>query len=186
MDFNHNFIYEASEWFQPYTAASTGSVTFTVPAGAAYGLVGMRVRSSNSSYANGAIDACNTIFTGETEDYTINILPAVSYDPAIVAINTPSGNCFSSSSTVTAVLTNYGLLPINLATNPVTITLHVNGPNGLNSYQTTIATGSLLCCGANSINALITGLNLYNGGNYVLNTSLTIGTFRWSQQFNIE
>jgi GEVED domain/Secretion system C-terminal sorting domain len=176
MDFNHNFIYEASEWFQPYTAASAGSVTFTVPASAAYGLVGMRVRSSNSSYANGAIDACNTIFTGETEDYTINLLPAVSYDPAIVAINTPSGNCFSSSSTVTAILTNYGLLPINLATNPVTITLNVNGPNGLNSYQTTIATGSLLCCGANSINALITGLNLYNGGNYVLNTSLTIGT----------
>lgn len=173
IDFNHNFTFEASEWFQPFTNALTGSVSIPVPINSAYGPLRMRVRSCNTVYSNGPNDACNTIFTGETEDYNVTILPGVNYDPAIYAMSTPSGNCFSSSTPMAVRVTNYGALPINLSTNPITVTLYVNAPSGLITMNTVLSSGTLSCCALDTMNVLF-NVNLFAGGTYTLNTSLSI------------
>jgi hypothetical protein len=74
-DWNQNGSYEVSEWVQPYTNATTGSVQVTVPVNAIQGNTGMRVRSRATGNTNGAGDACTAFGSGETEDYVINIGP---------------------------------------------------------------------------------------------------------------
>jgi hypothetical protein len=74
-DWNQNGSYEASEWVQPYINATTGFVQVTVPVTAVQGNTGMRVRSRQPGNTNGAVDACTTFGSGETEDYVINIGP---------------------------------------------------------------------------------------------------------------
>ncbi|HEX8515271.1 MAG TPA: GEVED domain-containing protein [Bacteroidia bacterium] len=88
-DWNQNGVFEASEWYQPNTTGTTGSVNVTVPMTAITGLTGMRVRSRSSGNANGANDACTNMGSGETEDYIINVValppnpPAPVQDPAL-------------------------------------------------------------------------------------------------------
>ncbi len=74
-DWNQNGVYEASEWYQPYTTGTTGSVTINVPVTAIQGQTGMRVRSRSAGNTNGANDACTTFGSGETEDYVIIVGP---------------------------------------------------------------------------------------------------------------
>lgn len=73
-DFNQNGIYEVSEWTQPYTNATTGTVSVTVPLGAILGTTGMRVRSRLAGNINGAGDACTAFGSGEDEDYLVTII----------------------------------------------------------------------------------------------------------------
>lgn len=75
-DWNQNGIYEASEWYQPYTTGTTGTIAVNVPLAALPGNTGMRVRTRNSGNTNGAVDACLNMGSGETEDYVVNIIPA--------------------------------------------------------------------------------------------------------------
>jgi len=74
-DWNQNGIFEPTEWVQPYTTGTTGTVAVTVPLSALTGPTGMRVRSRSSGNVNGANDACTNMGSGETEDYMITILP---------------------------------------------------------------------------------------------------------------
>ncbi|QLH44206.1 MAG: hypothetical protein HWD58_00345 [Bacteroidota bacterium] len=77
--------------------------------------------------------------------------------------------------TVTVNVTNYGSNTINLTTNPVTCTLKVNGPLGLVTYTGTLSTGTLNAYGATSQTLTFNNVNMFDGGNYCINTSLTIG-----------
>lgn len=74
IDYNQNGVFETIEKLGnlviPPTPA-TGSLTFTVPAGATTGTTRMRVREV---YANSNFDACSNYTYGETEDYNVNIL----------------------------------------------------------------------------------------------------------------
>ncbi|WP_216690519.1 beta strand repeat-containing protein [Hymenobacter siberiensis] len=76
IDYNHNFVYEASEWTQIATASPTGtpvSATLLVPTTAVQGTTGMRIRSRGAGNANGAADACTSFGSGETKDFTLTI-----------------------------------------------------------------------------------------------------------------
>ncbi|MBC7535863.1 MAG: choice-of-anchor J domain-containing protein, partial [Ferruginibacter sp.] len=73
IDFNRNGVFEASEWFQPWTNAATGSINITIPPGAALGATGLRIRSRLATFANGATDACSPMGSGSSQDYTVNI-----------------------------------------------------------------------------------------------------------------
>lgn len=75
-DWNRNGVFEATEWYQPYTTGFSGSVSVTVPLNASMGLTKMRVRSRGAGNINGATDACTAMGSGETEDYSINIASA--------------------------------------------------------------------------------------------------------------
>jgi len=73
IDYNNNGTYETTEWVQPMTTGTTGTVNITIPLTATPGTVGMRVRSRASGNTNGAANACSTFGSGECEDYAITI-----------------------------------------------------------------------------------------------------------------
>ncbi|MBU6119989.1 beta strand repeat-containing protein [Hymenobacter siberiensis] len=76
IDYNHNFVYEASEWTQVATASPTGtpvSATLLVPTTAVQGTTGMRIRSRGTGNANGAANACTSFGSGETKDFTLTV-----------------------------------------------------------------------------------------------------------------
>ena len=74
-DWNRDGVFAASEWTQPWTSATSGTVNITVPSNALAGATGMRIRSRLSGNTNGDVSACDTTFgSGTTQDYTINVI----------------------------------------------------------------------------------------------------------------
>ncbi|MBK7762069.1 MAG: T9SS type A sorting domain-containing protein [Bacteroidetes bacterium] len=104
---------------------------------------------------------------------SINTPPAP-YDPAVTAITSPAGNCFTATQTITANVCNFGSATINLGANPIAVTLKVIGPLGTNFYSTTLNSGLLTPAGSACQTAVFSGVNMYAGGTYLLNTSLVI------------
>jgi subtilisin-like proprotein convertase family protein len=97
-DWDNNGTFAPTEWFQPYTAGLTGTVTVPVPLTATLGTIRMRVRSRGQGNPNGATDACTTMGSGETEDYCVTITP----EPACVP---PSGLAATLASSTSATIT---------------------------------------------------------------------------------
>ena len=76
VDYNHNFVFDASEWTQVTTNSPTStpvSVQLLVPVGAVQGQTALRIRSRSAGSPNGAADACTQFFSGETKDFTVTI-----------------------------------------------------------------------------------------------------------------
>ena len=102
IDYNHNNIFDASEWTQVATTSTpnvASTATLFIPNTALAGPTGMRIRSrvitgGFGGGTNGATDPCTSFSTGETEDYTINI-----YNPALI----PVADFVASSSTSVCV-----------------------------------------------------------------------------------
>lgn len=183
IDYNHNASFSdpgEEVYFSGLTAVNSIPTTiltgsFTPPVTALPGITRMRVINQVDGYLGAAtITPCNVYTYGETEDYLINIIPPSPTDPAIISMTTPSGNCFSANQLITAQLRNYGSNPIDLSVNPVTVTLNVNGPTGLVPYTAVASTGLLTPYGASGVTVLFPGVNMYAGGTYSLNTTLTI------------
>jgi hypothetical protein len=100
--------------------------------------------------------------------------PPVPYDPAVTSISSPSGNCYTANQVISVQVCNYGMNAITLSTNPINVTLNVNGPLGLSQYYYTLNSGILPGLGASCMNAIFTGVNMYAGGTYYLNTTLNL------------
>jgi PKD repeat protein len=89
IDYNHNNIFEASEWTQIATTSTpnvASTATLFIPNTAVAGPTGMRIRSrvitgGGGGGTNGANDPCTSFPTGETEDYTINI-----FNPSLIPV----------------------------------------------------------------------------------------------------
>lgn len=80
IDLDHNLVYDSYEWTQVCTTSISGlpnTVFIAIPLGSYVGPTGMRIRSRQVGVNNGAIDACSTFGSGETEDYTITIAGGV-------------------------------------------------------------------------------------------------------------
>lgn len=76
IDYNHNGIFDTSEWTQVCTTSVAGAdvvSTFFVPLNAQTGVTGMRIRSRAAAGQNDSTTACANFGTGETEDYLIDI-----------------------------------------------------------------------------------------------------------------
>ena len=75
IDFNANNTFDATEWVQPFTTGTTGTLGIAIPGTATAGVTKMRVRSRSSGFQNTAGDACSTTFgSGEAEDYFVTIV----------------------------------------------------------------------------------------------------------------
>jgi hypothetical protein len=99
------------------------------------------------------------------------------YDPMVSFISKPLGSCFSQNVTLSVRIKNMGSNPINLAINPVTVNLSVNGPSGLVTHSIVVSTGNLSAMGIDSLPVIFNGANSFNlfaGGNYYINTTLSI------------
>jgi hypothetical protein len=183
IDYNHNYSFSdpgEEVYFSGLTPLSsvpqfTVSGSFTVPGTALTGLTRMRViLQQGGSLSATTINPCGAFNYGETEDYLISILPPAPYDPAIISMTGPAGNCFSASQVITTQLRNFGSIPIDLSVNPVTVTLVVNGPNGQQLYNSTASSGTLSPFGGPGVTVPFVGVNMFAGGSYYLNTSLVI------------
>lgn len=77
IDYNQNGVFDAAEKSNTtgtIASGGSGTITVVVPAGSVTGLLRMRVRHVYN-LAGASIDACNSVTWGETEDYTITMLP---------------------------------------------------------------------------------------------------------------
>lgn len=109
IDYNQNNVFEASEYYslavntQAYFSYQSG---ITIPTNAALGSTKIRVRSRD--FTQGTItpnDACTLFTSGETEDYTVNI---IAQGNAPVASFTISSNSVCAGSCVTITNTSTG------------------------------------------------------------------------------
>ncbi|MBK7586954.1 MAG: hypothetical protein IPI22_00780 [Bacteroidetes bacterium] len=180
IDFDHNGAFDATEYFTPNTNAGPNGVhtlSITPPIGAQPGITRMRLRGGDDAQMTSA-QACGPTNSGwgEAEDYLVNIVPPSPHDPAVTAISGAAGNCYSANQSIVASITNYGSNPIVVATNPITCTLAVTGPLGVNYYYGNVNPAITLSpFGGNAAAVLIPGVNMYAGGTYYLNTTLSIG-----------
>ncbi len=80
IDYNQNGIFDSTEWKQVCTSSvanAPNTVSITIPTTALAGRTGMRLRSRSSGSANGAVNACTSFASGETEDYFVTIVSNV-------------------------------------------------------------------------------------------------------------
>lgn len=183
IDYNNDFDFQdlgEDVWASSAATLNVQTATYTIPTvGITPGLKRMRIVGRYNTVPVSTDDCNQSMSFGESEDYNINILPLAPYDPAVYFISQPAGNCFSANQAFQVRLKNYGSSPIILsATQQIIVTLNVNGPGGLVTYDTTLSSGTLPAFGADSIVALFlpafnNALNLYQGGSYSINTSLT-------------
>ena len=126
VDFNHNFIFEASEWTQVSTNSPVGTpvgVALTVPASAVQGQTGLRVRSRSAGSPNGATDACTQFFSGETKDFT-------------VAIGAPAACPTVTGASVANITATGATLSFTAATGAASYTVTTTPANGSPTSQT--------------------------------------------------
>ncbi|WP_210513674.1 fibronectin type III domain-containing protein [Hymenobacter terricola] len=89
IDFNQDGVFSTGEGTQVALgsiASLPATATFTVPATAALGRTGLRVRSRSAGNGNGPADACTQFGSGETEDYLVTIvLGTATHESALAA-----------------------------------------------------------------------------------------------------
>jgi len=107
IDYDHSGTFDASEWTQLTTNASSASINFTVPMSSLTGLTGMRIRTRGAVNNNGAADACSTFGSGETEDYVITIDPATACSGTPVAGTASGPASICSGVNYTLAVTGY-------------------------------------------------------------------------------
>lgn len=94
IDYNDNFIFEASEKIGFSTSATTASfqmISFQINLACLppLGVHRMRVRGVYAT-AGSSIDPCATYYYGETEDYNVNIVAGAPFSPSFTATPTTS------------------------------------------------------------------------------------------------
>ncbi len=158
IDFDRNGVYDASEWVQPYTSATTGTVTINVPSGASIGQTGMRVRSRLNGNQNDATTACLVgMGSGSTEDYVVTIGVPVSgsftysWSPATglnnPAIQNPVATLASTSTYTVTASDIYGCTStatVTVSVDPLVVSASASATTicqGISTTLTGVATG---------------------------------------------
>jgi gliding motility-associated-like protein len=184
IDWNRDGVFAASEWYQPYTSANTGSISITAPTNLVPGLTKMRVRSRGAGNPNGSGDGCTSLGSGETEDYAINLIGTTNIVPGTItwynnaAPSTPIGTgnplkiqATSSATYNVSIATSNGC--VGTASTSNTVLPAPSAPTATNSTQCGygIPTASVAStAGANGtgiynwFSANNGGINLQSGG----------------------
>ena len=184
IDYDRNNVFDTGEGVQviPIAGATTGTASFTVPATAALGATGLRIRTRSSGSANGPSDACTSFGSGETQDYVVTIVAPSPIDVQAAALVAPaagtSTSCYSSTEAVTVTVRNLGTTALNFTTTPLTVTVNVTGA----VTQTLTATintnaangGNPLASGSTVNITLPTTLNMTTVGTYTFAATATV------------
>jgi hypothetical protein len=107
IDYDHSNSFDPTEWNQVYTTGTSGNVNINIPSSAILGQTAMRIRSHASGQTNGAVNACTSMFWGETEDYVVTIVaPVVNDNPSgAIVLSTPTSCSNYTGSTLNASAT---------------------------------------------------------------------------------
>ncbi len=124
LDYNADGNFDAGEFTDLLVSGTTATGSISVPANAVPGITGMRIRARAATFAD--TDACATFGSGETEDYTVNILANSAVNGALVDIIVPNASC-NTGNTVAVKLRNSG--NVNIAAGAATVALYINGAN---------------------------------------------------------
>jgi subtilisin-like proprotein convertase family protein len=109
IDYNHNGVFDASEFTAVGLNAATPIVrtgNIAVPATALLGTTRMRVRVRFSTQLTGT-DPCTAYTFGETEDYTVNIIPCI----PVAITGSPANSTISCGGNASFTVTATGSLP---------------------------------------------------------------------------
>jgi hypothetical protein len=178
IDFNQNGVFTdpgEEVYMSPYTNFAVAGTVMTapggvmIPAGATAGLTRMRVIETEDSSPPGP---CTNPIWGETEDYTINIIPAVSSDLGILALLKPVNlkKCFGID-TIVARVVNFGANAANFSTTPAVVTVKSTGMIN-NTYTLSINSGTLASYSTQDY-TVTTNYNMNLAGNYNLKAYTT-------------
>src|SRR5262249_51639902 len=112
VDWNHDFDFlDANEEiaaFGPAPNTNTFITNFQVPFAALLGPARMRVVGLETGSLAG-VTSCGSYTWGETEDYTVNVMPSAPNDMGVTAIISPNSGCnLSATEQVTVAVTNFG------------------------------------------------------------------------------
>ena len=130
IDYNQNYVFDASElvYQTPSTSTTAVSGTFTVPADATSGPTRMRVIQDYGSFN---FDPCTVSNWGETEDYTVNIVGG--------ARLAPNANILTSADWSMAPNPTKGNVTLELSKYLLSdVTIDVMNINGKVIYNTTL------------------------------------------------
>jgi PKD repeat protein len=171
IDWNQDFDFlDANETvfqFGPTPNTQTFAGTVTVPGTALLGSTRMRVVVVETSSPAG-VSSCGTYNWGETEDYTVVVLPSAPNDIGVTAIPNPNSGCSLSANTpVSVTVTNFG-------TNTQTawnVNYRVNG-----GAIVTEPMAVSLASGASTNYTFTSTANLSAPGNYTIKAWTTLGT----------
>jgi PKD repeat protein len=112
IDWNNDFDFldpfENIAGFGPAATTNTFTVPFTVPGTATPGPRRLRVVVLETGSLAG-VNSCGTFTWGETEDYTVNVLPSSPNDIGVSAIVSPNSGCsLTATEPITVTVTNFG------------------------------------------------------------------------------
>ena len=108
IDYNQDTVFDASEKLGEVNVptSSSAGITFTVPPSALSGNTRLRM---TGVFFGSNITPCGSYSFGETEDYTVNILPPAPNDVGVTWIQPKGTGCgLSATEQVTVQLTNFG------------------------------------------------------------------------------
>lgn len=178
IDYNHNGLFTdpgeeifMSAYTQFAVAGSTitapGGVT--IPAGATPGLTTMRVILDESSINPGP---CTSPTWGETEDYTVNLVPSTPFNLGVSALTKPTNlkKCFTVD-TIVARVFNFGTSAADFAVTPATVTVRSTGM--VNATYSIAITSGTLASFATQDYTVSTNYNMTTAGNYNLKAYTT-------------
>lgn len=146
IDYNHNSVFDATEWTQVSTSTvsnvpSTKSIT--IPQTAFDGITGMRIRTRSLGSTNGATDACSYFSSGITEDYIITIglsqTPTLDTSPvsAITLTSAISGGNITSDGN--ASITARGVCWSTTANPTIALTTKTTDGTGIGTFTSSIS-----------------------------------------------
>lgn len=173
IDYNQNGLFTdpGEEIFMsPYTnfavagtaVAASGGVT--IPATATPGLTRLRVIFNESTTNPGP---CTNPGYGETEDYTVNLIPAVSFNIGVSALVKPVNlkKCFTVD-TIVARVFNFGTATADFAVTPATVTVRSTGM--ITATYTLAVNAGTIASSASQDYTMTTAYNMNMAGNYNL------------------
>lgn len=178
IDYNQNGVFTdpGEEIFMsPYTTfavagtvvSATGGVT--IPPGSTPGITRMRIIMNESSTNPGP---CTNPGYGETEDYTINLIPSLPFNIGVSALVKPTNlkKCFGID-TIVARVVNSGTLTADFAVTPATVTVRSTGAI-TNTYTLAVNSGTIASFASQDY-TITTNYNMTIAGNYNLKAYTT-------------
>lgn len=153
--------------FGPINTPQVSTTNITIPVTAVLGTTRMRVVGQETFQLTNVMP-CGTFTWGETEDYTVVIMPSSPNDLGVTAINSPSSGCnLSAAEQVSIDVTNFGT---NTQTN-WNVNYRINaGPVVTESMAQSLPSG------ASATHTFATTANLSVPGTYTIQSWTTLAT----------